>query len=128
MRPSLLLQRTVASIGILFGVSIMVFGAIRLVPGDPVSLMLGKSDQANPALIAEFRRSYGLDDPLPIQYFRWVTHAISGDFGRSLDTGERVGGVLQRSLSATLVRSSIAAVIDRVICRVRGCLDVGSVR
>ena len=76
MRSGYLLRRTAASIGILFGVSIMVFVAIRLVPGDPVSLMLGKADQANPQLVADFRRSYGLDDPLPIQYFQWVTHAL----------------------------------------------------
>ena len=111
MRSGYLLRRTAASIGILFGVSIMVFVAIRLVPGDPVSLMLGKADQANPQLVADFRRSYGLDDPLPIQYFQWVTHALSGDFGRSLDTRERVGDLLQRRLEATLVLASLAAVI-----------------
>ena len=67
MKAGYLVRRTAASVGILFGVSLLVFAAVRLVPGDPVSLMLGKADQANAKLVADFRKSYGLDDPLPVQ-------------------------------------------------------------
>src|SRR5437870_4871650 len=73
--------------------------------------MLGKADQANAQLVAEFRRSYGLNDPLPVQYIAWLTHIAGGDFGRSLDTGERVGDILGKRISATLVLASLGAVL-----------------
>jgi peptide/nickel transport system permease protein len=111
LSPGHLVRRTAASLAILIGVSILVFAAVRLVPGDPISLMLGKADQANAALVAEFRRSYGLDDPLPVQYLAWLSHAIGGDFGRSLDTHELVGDILGRRIQATLVLASLAAVL-----------------
>src|SRR4051812_7333308 len=111
MSPGHIARRTVASIGILLGVSVLVFVAVRLVPGDPVSLMLGKADTTNPQLVADFRRAYGLDDPLPVQYAVWLSHIVRGDFGRSLDTQEPVGSILGRRISATLILASVAAVV-----------------
>ena len=64
VRPGHIVRRSLASIGILLGVSMLVFAAVRLIPGDPISLLLGKADTANAALVAEFRRSYGLDQRL----------------------------------------------------------------
>jgi peptide/nickel transport system permease protein len=115
VRPGRILRRTFASIGILLGVSMLVFAAVRLVPGDPVSLMLGKADTANPQLVAEFRRTYGLDDPLPVQYVAWLSHIVRGDFGRSLDTQEPVTSILARRISATLILASVAAVVAAVV-------------
>ncbi|MBV9322944.1 MAG: ABC transporter permease [Chloroflexi bacterium] len=109
------LRRTLASIGILLGVSVLVFAAVRLVPGDPISLMLGKADTANAQLVAEFRRSYGLDDPLPVQYLAWLSHIARGDFGRSLQTQEPVASILARRVSATLILASVAAVVAVVV-------------
>src|SRR5689334_10917873 len=114
MTAARILRRSGASIGILIGVSILVFVAVRLVPGDPISLMLGKADTANPQLVAEFRRAYGLDDPLPVQYLAWLSHVVRGDFGRSLDTQEPVGSILSRRISATLILASVAAVAAAV--------------
>jgi peptide/nickel transport system permease protein len=113
--PGRVLRRSVSSIGILLGVSILVFVAVRMVPGDPVSLMLGKADTANPQLVAEFRQAYGLDDPLPVQYVAWLSHVVRGDFGRSLDTQEPVASILVQRISATLILSSVAAVIAAVV-------------
>lgn len=110
-----LMRRALASAGILFGVSILVFVAIRLVPGDPVTVMLGAGDIGNPELVAEFRRDYGLDEPLPVQYWAWASHILSGDLGRSVATHEQVGNIISRRLSATLFLGSIAAVIALVV-------------
>ncbi len=110
-----LFRRTLSSIGILLGVSVLVFVAVRLVPGDPVSLMLGKADTANAQLVAQFRRSYGLDDPLPVQYAAWLSHVVRGDFGRSLQTQEPVGSLLARRSSATLMLASVAAVVAVIV-------------
>ncbi len=115
MRVGRILRRTASSIGILLGVSILVFVAVRLVPGDPVSLMLGKADTANPRLVAEFRQAYGLDDPLPVQYAAWLSHVVRGDFGRSLDTQEPVASILGRRISATLILASVAAVVAAIV-------------
>lgn len=106
-----ILHRTLASIGILLGASILVFAAVRFIPGDPISLLLGKADTTNAALVAEFRRAYGLDDPLPIQYVAWLGHIVRGDFGRSLDTQEPVTTILARRIPATLILASVAAVV-----------------
>lgn len=106
-----LARRLIASIGILFGVSALVFVAVRLVPGDPVSLMLGKADQADAELVAAFRASYGLDEPLPVQYVKWLSHIATGDFGRSLVTGEPVATILAARISATAILASLAAVL-----------------
>ena len=106
-----LARRLLASIGILFGVSALVFVAVRLVPGDPVSLMLGRADQSNPQLVAEFRASYGLDNPLPVQYVAWLSHIAEGDFGRSIVTGEPVAAILTSRISATAVLASLAAIL-----------------
>jgi peptide/nickel transport system permease protein len=108
-------RRTLSSLGILLGVSILVFVAVRMVPGDPVSLMLGKADTANPQLVAEFRRSYGLDEPLPVQYLAWFSHIMRGDFGRSLETQEPVASILTRRISATLILASVTAIVAAVV-------------
>lgn len=106
-----LARRFLSSIGILFGVSALVFVAVRLVPGDPVSLMLGKADQSDAALVAAFRLSYGLDEPLPVQYARWISHIGIGDFGRSLVTGEPVVAILANRIGNTAILASLAAVL-----------------
>jgi len=109
MNPGYLIGRTAASLGIMLGVSMLIFAAVRLVPGDPISLILGKADLSDAALVAEFRRSYLLDEPLPVQYVAWLSHAVSGDFGRSLDSNEPVGDILGRRIQATLVLASLGA-------------------
>jgi peptide/nickel transport system permease protein len=111
MSRAYLIQRTAASIGILLGVSILIFAAVRLVPGDPISLMLGRADLSDAALVAEFRKEYLLDEPLPLQYGAWVLRVASGDFGRSLDSQEPVGDILGRRIQATLVLASLGALL-----------------
>jgi peptide/nickel transport system permease protein len=106
-----LLRRALASVGIMLGVSILVFVAIRLVPGDPITVMLGAADIHDASLVERFRAEYGLDDPLPVQYWAWASHILGGDFGRSISTRELVGDVVGRRLSATLVLGGAASVI-----------------
>lgn len=106
-----LLRRALASIGILIGVSILVFVAIRLVPGDPITVMLGAADIHDATLVERFKAEYGLDQPLPTQYWSWASHILSGDFGRSISTRELVGDVVGRRLSATLVLGGVASII-----------------
>ncbi|GGF38389.1 peptide ABC transporter [Aliidongia dinghuensis] len=69
-------------------VAVSVFVLIRLVPGDPATLMLG--DQATPASLADLRQRLGLDRSLAEQFAIWSGHVLAGDFGRSITSGEAV--------------------------------------
>ena len=69
-------------------VALSVFFLIRLIPGDPASLMLG--DLADPASLADLRARLGLDRPMPVQFAIWFSNVVSGDFGTSISTGQPV--------------------------------------
>ncbi len=75
-------RRLIALAPILFGVSILIFLLIRLVPGDPARLVIGP--EATGDQVTLLRHQWGLDQPLPVQYFYWLRHALHGDFGRSI--------------------------------------------
>jgi peptide/nickel transport system permease protein len=75
---------------VLFGVSVLAFLMIRLVPGDAVQIMLGANAEVTPDRIAALRERLGLDRPLVEQYAVWLLGALSGDFGSSIWTGRPV--------------------------------------
>jgi ABC-type dipeptide/oligopeptide/nickel transport system permease component len=75
------LQRLLALIPVLFGVTLLTFAIIQVTPGDPVVLMLGP--HATPQQIAGLREQLGLNDPLYVQYGRYVWRALQGDLGKS---------------------------------------------
>ena len=95
-------------------VSVAVFALIRFIPDDPAALMLG--DMAEPAQIAAMHVELGLDKPMPLQFMIWTRHALQGDFGKSISTGESVGHLVlsrffvsaQIVLIAVLLASLIA--------------------
>lgn len=97
------LCRLLSAVPTLFIVSVAVFGLIRLIPGDPASLMLG--DLADADALAAARRSMGLDKPVPLQFVIWLGNAVQGDLGHSVLNGQPVLDlVLQRfSTSAWMV-------------------------
>ncbi len=97
------LSRLLSAVPTLFIVSVAVFGLIRLIPGDPASLMLG--DLADADALAAARRSMGLDKPVPLQFVIWLGNAVQGDLGHSVLNGQPVFDlVLQRfSTSAWMV-------------------------
>lgn len=95
-------------------VSLLVFVMIRLIPGDPVALMLG--DAGDPALVAEMRAEMGLDLSLPRQFLNWSGKLLHGDLGISVKSGEpvaelilqRFGVTAQIVLAATLLSCLVA--------------------
>jgi peptide/nickel transport system permease protein len=108
-------RRLVLAIGTpvatMLGASVVVFLAIHFVPGDPTETLLSSAGRSNPALVAQFRAAYGLDQPIWIQYVAWLGHVLTGDFGRSVVTNERVTDVVWTRLSATLLLGGVASVI-----------------
>ena len=94
------LRRVLLTIPVLIATSIFVFLLIRLVPGDPVQTMLGI--RATPENIATVRLQLGLDRPLPVQYWEWVTGALHGDLGEDCISHESISTLLKVALPVTL--------------------------
>jgi peptide/nickel transport system permease protein len=85
-----LASRLLALLPVLWGVSIVVFLLIHLLPGNAIQMFLGTQVDMTPAQMEELRRLFGLDKPLPAQYADWITRLVRGDFGVSLRTGRPV--------------------------------------
>ena len=95
-----LVHRAAVSVVTLFVISLIVFTGVRMIPGDPARVMGGTdSDEAG---LAEIRAKYGLDDPVAIQYLRWVRLAASGDLGESIRTRESVVRTVARKIPITI--------------------------
>lgn len=85
---------------VLLGVSLIVFLMVRAIPGDPAQILLGQ--QATEQRVAEMRVEMGLDQPIPIQYVRYLGNAFQGDLGVSITTGRPVTTELIERFPATL--------------------------
>jgi peptide/nickel transport system permease protein len=94
------LRRVAQSVVVLLGVSLIVFGLVQLVPGDPIRLSLGT--RFDPETYAALRERAGFDQPLPVQYLSYVGGALTGDLGVSFRTGQPVTEALMARLPATL--------------------------
>lgn len=93
------LRRLLSTLPTLLVVTVLVFAMVRLLPGDPARLLLG--EEATPQALAELRRSLGLDQPLPVQYFSWLFDALSLDLGRSVKDNASVAGLIADKLPTT---------------------------
>jgi len=88
-------------------VSLLVFVVVRVLPGDPALIILGL--EANADSVARVRKELGLDQPITVQYARWVTHALAGDLGRSIQYDLPVASLILSRLSVTLPLTLLAA-------------------
>jgi peptide/nickel transport system permease protein len=118
----LLLTRLADLSVVLFGVSVVVFLMIRLIPGDAVAIMLGANTEVTPERIAELRARIGLDRSLVEQYVLWAGAALHGDFGTSLWTGRPVASEILTHLWPTLELTFLALVLGAVLAVPIGCL------
>ncbi|MGH2825478.1 MAG: ABC transporter permease [Actinomycetota bacterium] len=95
-----LARRVGASLIVLFVATLIVFAGIRALPGGPELALAG--EERDPASLAAIRERYGLDDPLPVQYWNWITLALQGDLGESVRTGLEVSEIVVTRLPVTL--------------------------
>src|SRR5262245_57358233 len=95
-----LARRIGQSVVVLFGITVVVFVLIHLVPGDPVRAGMGT--QFDPTVWAEIRHRAGLDRPLLAQYVTYIGHAVTGDLGVSFNSGVPVTQLLVERLPASL--------------------------
>ena len=110
-----LARRLAMTIPTLLLVAIAVFALVRLIPGDPVQVMLG--DAADPAQAAELRAQLGLDQPIPLQFMHWIAKLATGDFGHSITNNLAV-------LPLILDRFQVSAVIVLVAVGLAACIAV----
>lgn len=96
-----ILGRLLLAVPLLFGVLTITFALMYMLPGDPASVILAKSG-ASAEQIAVLRAELGLDDPLHLQYLRYLGNTLRGDLGRSLMSNERVADMLLTRLPKTL--------------------------
>lgn len=115
------LRRTGQAVLALLGVSIVVFALIHLVPGDPVRTALGTrfDQELYDALIARA----GLDQPLVVQYWNWLTSALTGDLGVSFRTGQPVTSALLARLPATMLLAVAALFVGLLIALPAGIIS-----
>jgi len=116
----LVVKRLISAITTLFLVTLMVFSLQKLLPGDPITAMAG--EERDPAVIAQLREQYHLNDPIHSQYFHWVGNALRGDFGTSLRTQEPVLQLIASKLPVTLELSLLAMIVALIIGITMGVL------
>ena len=102
-----LLQRLIQAIIVLTGVVLLTFVMLRIVPGNPIETMMG--EHANAETIQRMTAEMGLDQPLYIQFFQYVSSAVRGDFGTSYSLGKPVSELLGRAFVNTLTLALFAA-------------------
>jgi ABC-type dipeptide/oligopeptide/nickel transport system permease component len=108
-----LARRLLLTIPVLLGVATLVFLLIHLVPGDPAQAMLGEG--AAPQEVAALRSRLGLDQPLPVQFGRFIRGLVRGDLGTSLRTGEPVAASIASRMPATAELAIAAMVVALLI-------------
>ncbi len=108
-----ILRRLVLAIPVVLGVSILVFAMIHLLPGDPAEMMLGEIGNT-PENIERMREALGLNDPLHVQYARYLWNALHGDLGESLRTRKSVTWYIGKQVMST-VQLTLAGIGTAVI-------------
>jgi peptide/nickel transport system permease protein len=106
---------------VLFGLSIIVFLVMALIPGDTATAILGA--YATPENVARINRDLGLDKPLVQQYFIWISHVLQGDFGRSFTLNRPVLSEVMDRFGATLILAGTALVLCSLIGLLAGIVS-----
>jgi len=106
---NLILKRLGLGLVTLIVISVIIFFMVEILPGDIAQAVLGQG--ATPENLAALRKQMGLDTPAPIRYLGWLAGAVTGDFGTSIVTGERVTSVIGERFLNTLFLAAYAAVI-----------------
>lgn len=116
-----LVRRLITSVLVLFGVSVLVFSVIHLVPGDVTMAILGRQ-RVSEEKVAELREQLGLNDPLYVQYGRYLSNALRGDLGKSIRTNMPVSQAIAEQLPSTVALAASALVVALAIGLIVGLL------
>ncbi|MEW6400985.1 MAG: nickel ABC transporter permease [Chloroflexota bacterium] len=123
MKAVKILERVLTTIPIMFGVAIIVFFFIRLTPGDPVDIMLGRSGSVTSAELEQLRHQFHLDQPLLVQLWYFLSDAVRGDLGYSYIRNKPVVALLVERLPATIELTLGALIVSLIIAVPIGILS-----
>ena len=108
-----ILKRLISAIPVLFGISIIVFIIMAMIPGDPATAILGS--YATPENVEKLNRDLGLDKPMVQRYFIWLGNMLQGDFGRSFSLNRAVLDEVLDRFGATLILAGTAFVLCSIL-------------
>jgi peptide/nickel transport system permease protein len=104
-----LLQRLLGTLGVLFGMSVLIFAVVHILPGNVAYAILG--EYATPANVAILQAKLGLNDPLLVQYWRWLNGMLHGDLGMSLVMSRPAGPLILDALGRSAILAGLAFVL-----------------
>lgn len=109
--------RLLTIIPMLIVISILVFAGLEMTPGDPLNRMLSpeQAAQMDPQAKEAFREAMGLNGPIYVRYFRWISGVLKGDFGRSLISGMEVSQILKNRIPATMELALLALIVSSIL-------------
>ena len=110
-----IIRRLIIGVLVVLSVSIVIFGIMQMMPGNPIDLMVGP--RVTPDQIAEMKARWGLDKPIPVQYLYWLWNVLHGDFGVSITTKQQVSYLIMQRLPFTLMLTG-AAILVEYLCAV----------
>ncbi len=114
-------KRLLLMLPVLFGISVIVFFIMALIPGDPALAILGS--YATPENVAKLRAEFGLDKPLIEQYFTWLGNVLRGDFGRSYSLNRPVIDEVLERLGPTLLLAGTSLLLCTVFGLIAGIIS-----
>jgi peptide/nickel transport system permease protein len=106
-----ILRRVFMMVPLLLGISILSFTIIKLAPGDPASLTVNMNAKIDPGYITKLREAYGLNDPLYVQYGRWLKGMFTLNFGKSFKDDRPVLDVISERFPATLLLTGLSELL-----------------
>lgn len=115
MKGIKILERLIATIPVVLGIAIIVFLFMRLTPGDPVDIMMGKAGMVTEAEIEALQREFNLNEPLHVQLFLFFKGLLAGDLGNSMARGVPVTKLIKDTLPATIELAGGALIFALII-------------
>lgn len=108
-------RRIIFLLIMLLGVATMVFVISHMVPSDPVVAHLGQRAMSDPEIVAAFKAKWGLDQPLYVQYWRYIAGLLQGDFGKSIRTGNAITDDLAMFWPATFELATFSIILAAIL-------------
>lgn len=114
-------RRLIQTIPVLIGVTVLTFSMMLLIPGDPAQIMAGES--ASPAQLEAARERLGLNDPVPVQYYNYVSGVVRGDLGSSIRSGRAVSTEVFGRLAPTVELAFYSTLLSVFIGLIAGVVS-----
>ncbi|HVQ29721.1 MAG TPA: ABC transporter permease [Vicinamibacteria bacterium] len=116
-------RRLAQMVPLLFGITIVLFAVIQMAPGGPEGSLLAAGRMVDPQVVEAYRHRLGVDQPVPVQYLRWVSAALRGDLGTSFATTRPVVAMIGERLPATLELMATAFALAAALALFLGVLS-----